>query len=166
VAPEPDRVAFGREHAAYWERLGPIAADAAVGRYLLGRGCPLPTASADLRLDPCRRHPHQRDWVGPAMVARITDAITAAPLSFHVTWVSLDGAGKAPLERPRLIARGTTKRGGVVRLCDDTDVGVGLAIAEGIETALSATSASGWRSGRVSTPATSPPSRCSPASTR
>jgi hypothetical protein len=67
------------------------------------------------------------------MVARVTHAETCEPQTLHMT--RLDESG-AKIER-RLIA-GYAKRGGVIRLWPDDMVTMGLAIAEGIETALSA----------------------------
>jgi hypothetical protein len=68
----------------------------------------------------------------------VTDAVTGATISLHTTWLAPDGSGKAPIERPRLLAKGCRKAGGVVRLWPDEAVTTGLCITEGIETALSA----------------------------
>jgi putative DNA primase/helicase len=51
--------------------------------------------------------------------------------------VAPDGSGKAPVDRPRLYWPGLTKKG-VVRLWPDEEVTLGLCVAEGIETALTA----------------------------
>jgi hypothetical protein len=59
-------------------------------------------------------------------------------MSLHRTWLAPDGSGKAPVEKPRLLLKGHDKAGGVVRLFPDDEVTSGLAIAEGIETALTA----------------------------
>lgn len=137
-APSPDvpgQVAFEPRHAAFWEALEPVTASCPVGRYLLGRGCPLPSAG-DVKWHPDFRCWRAPNWRGPAMVGLITDVLTAAPMSFHFTWVRPDGHGKAPLERPRLLATGMRKQGGVIRLCDDADIGSWLMVGEGIETML------------------------------
>jgi hypothetical protein len=68
----------------------------------------------------------------------VTDAVTGAAISLHTTWLAADGRGKAPIERPRLLAKGCRKAGGLVRLWPDEAVTTGLLIAEGIETALAA----------------------------
>lgn len=79
----------------------------------------------------------------PAMLARITDALTNEPLSLHFTLLKADGSGKADVERPKLLLTDHVKKGGVVRLVEDAGVTIGLGIAEGIETTLSVI-ASGW----------------------
>jgi hypothetical protein len=66
----------------------------------------------------------------------VTDVLSGAAISLHTTWLAPDGSGKAPIERPRLLAQGCRKAGGVVRLFPDEDVNTGLCIAEGIETAM------------------------------
>lgn len=66
---------------------------------------------------------------GRAMVARITDALTGEPMGVHRTF--LDHRGN----RTKKMMLGPAG-GGVVRLSDDEDVTMGLAVAEGIETAL------------------------------
>jgi hypothetical protein len=59
-----------------WSQTRPITADDPVGRYLTGRGCMLPDPDADLRWLPDKLHYQTRTrW--PAMIGRITDAVTA-----------------------------------------------------------------------------------------
>ncbi len=103
--------------------LGPIAR-----AYLERRGCVLPPADGDLRFLPAS------EKFTPTLCARITDAVTAQPLSLHFTPLRSDGSARG--ER-RLLA-GHRKRGGVIRLWPDETVTHGLAIAEGIETCLAA----------------------------
>jgi hypothetical protein len=100
--------------------------------YLRARGCPLPPN--DVRWHPALRHPGGH--VGPCLVALVTDVVTAKPISLHRTWLKADGSGKAEVDRPRLLLKGHRKAGGVVRLWPDEEVTLGLAVAEGIETAL------------------------------
>jgi len=119
-----------------WRR-GRSPGGTAVEAYLAGRGCPLPRSGEIRYLPPTDGHP----W--PCMMGRITDAITAVPLSLHFTLLSLDGTGKAPVPRQKLLLPNHRKQGGVIRLVDDGEVTTGLGIAEGIETALSVI-ASGW----------------------
>lgn len=99
------------------------------------QGVPLPGTLAETYLhsrglsyngDALRFHPGNR-----MMVARITDAITGEPMGIHRTFLDRDGNRT---EKKMLGPAG----GGVVRLSDDADVTYGLAIAEGIETALAA----------------------------
>jgi len=93
------------------------------------RGCALPPADGDLRYLPARgAHP-------AAMVARVTDVITAAPISLHFTRLNPDGSKHADGKR---LLGGHRKAGGCIRLWPDEAVTTGLAIAEGIESALSA----------------------------
>ena len=75
--------------------------------------------------------------MGPALVGLVTDAITREPISLHRTWIKGNGC-KADIEKPRLLLAGHRKSGGVIRLWPDTWVTQGLALAEGIETALAA----------------------------
>lgn len=132
---EPDREireTLDARWLRYWQGLGTIL-DA--GRaYLEARQCALPPADSDLRFDPTARHP--AGYTGPCLVALVTDILTGAPISLHRTWVRADGT-KADVEPPRLLLGGHRKAGGVIRLWPDDAVTHGLAIAEGIETALS-----------------------------
>lgn len=100
--------------------------------YLQHRHCVIPPADGDLRFHPKLRHPCGH--VGAALVALVTDANTAKPLTMHQTWIT--SIGKAPIEKPRLLLAGHRKSGGVIRLWPDEAVTRGLAVAEGIETAL------------------------------
>jgi hypothetical protein len=68
---------------------------------------------------------------GRAMVARITDALTGEPMGVHRTFLDSDGNRTA---KKMLGPAG----GGGVRLSPDENVTMGLAVAEGIETALAA----------------------------
>lgn len=112
-----------------WTYTKPLE-DSPVARYLAWRGVPLPTSGEV-------RYASARGVRGcPAMVARITDAITGEPLSLHFTRIRADGQGKAPVEPQRLFLKGHVKGGGVARLCPDSATDGALAVAEGIETAL------------------------------
>lgn len=135
---EPEHAPFQAKHQEFWDGLEPITSTTPVGRYLAGRGCPMPAAGADLRWHPDFGHLHQREWRGPVMIGLITHALTAEPQSFHFTWLAKDGSGKAPLDRPRLMAKGMSKREGVIRLCDDADLNAWLMVGEGIESTLAA----------------------------
>lgn len=100
--------------------------------YLQHRGCALPPRDSHLRFLPSDG-PHP-----PSLCAAITDATTGRPLSLHFTRLAADGRGKAGTERDKLLLRGHRKAGGVIRLWPDEAVTGGLAIAEGVETALAA----------------------------
>lgn len=101
--------------------------------YLLHRRCATPPADGDQRYHPSLKHPS--GYVGPALVALITHAVTREPLSLHRTWIT--PTGKAAVDPARLLLKGHTKAGGVIRLWPDEAVTTGLAIGEGIETCLS-----------------------------
>ena len=109
-----------------WKRSIPILGSIAE-RYLRHRHCVLPPADGDLRFLPASEQ-HQ-----DTMVARITDAYTAAPISLHFTPLNPDMT-----HGERKLLGGHRKKGGVIRLWPDEAVTHGLAIAEGIETSLCA----------------------------
>lgn len=101
--------------------------------YLKSRRCVLPPSDGDLRFHPSVKH-GPSGYVGPALVALITDAVTREPMSLHRTWIT--PTGKAEIDPPRLLLGNHRKAGGVIRLWPDEAVTDGLGIAEGIETAL------------------------------
>ncbi|WP_234999115.1 toprim domain-containing protein [Ruegeria sp. AU67] len=109
-----------------WEETEPIEGTPAK-TYLRGRAitCPLPPT---LRFHPgCWHGPTAKRF--PAMVARIDGINTFA---VHRTYLLQDGSGNADLKDKKLMLG--PARGGAVRLSDGH---LRLAIAEGIETALS-----------------------------
>lgn len=73
--------------------------------------------------------------VRPAMVAVVTD-LDGKPVTLHRTYLKPDGSGKAEMTSPRKLMPGELPDGSAVRLSEFT-TGM-LGIAEGIETALSA----------------------------
>jgi hypothetical protein len=104
--------------------------------YLLARGCVIPPAGGDLCWHPNLLHqPSGRS--GPALVARVTDAVTNEPMTLQRIWIMPDGT-KADFDPPRMLLAGHAKKGGVIRLWPDDEVTLGLGVAEGIETSLSA----------------------------
>ena len=102
--------------------------------YLEARACLLPPADGHLRFLPVLGHPC--GYKGPALVALVTDALSAEPISLHRTWIRPDGS-KAPVDLPRLLLKDHSKAGGVIRLWQKDCATSCLGIAEGIETALS-----------------------------
>lgn len=105
-------------------------ANSLAATYLTRRGCRLPPTDGDLHYLPARGdHP-------AAMLGRVTDAITGEPISLHFTRLNPDGT-KIATDAKRLL-KGHRKSGGVIRLWPDDAVTHGLAIAEGIESALAA----------------------------
>jgi phage/plasmid primase-like uncharacterized protein len=140
--PEPVRVAVQspvqheRLSAAglgLWRASHPIAPGTPPAHYLNMRHCVLPPISGHLRWLPAHRHPSGH--VGPCLVALLTDAISGEPRSLHFTWIA--GGKKADVNPPRLLLKGHRKAGAVCRLWPDEFVTHGLAVAEGIESALS-----------------------------
>lgn len=106
--------------------------------YLKNRAVHLPPASSDaIRFHPALMHPSGKLW--PAMVAAITDAATGMFLGVHRTFLDPATGDKARLHPNKMILG--KKRGGVIRLVGDDEIGRRLGYAEGIETALSAVSA-------------------------
>jgi putative DNA primase/helicase len=78
--------------------------------------------------------PATSNWP-PAMVALITDFRDASTvLGLQFTPLKLDGTDRLD----RIFLRGSTPKGGVVRLVNDAEVTTVLGLAEGLETALGA----------------------------
>lgn len=137
--PERQTVSWLRRPAdpwLFWPSVLPIEPDSVAAAYLKRRGCALPPYDGHLCWHPELRHP--TGHVGPGLVALVTDAVTGEWMTLHRTWLAPDGSGKAAVDPPRLWWPGLPKMGGVIRLCDDADVTMGLAVAEGIENALAA----------------------------
>jgi DNA primase len=106
-----------------------------VETYVRSRGVSLPPAPV-LRFSPrCWNRESGRKL--PAMLARVDD-IDGDFLGVHRTWLLPDGSGKAELEDQKM-SLGRV-RGGAIRLAP---AGPMLAVAEGIENALSATAVKG-----------------------
>ena len=116
-----------------WRATQPLSPDCVAGSYLRARGCRFPPAGSHLRWIENARH--RSGHAGPALVALVTDATDRQAMTLHRTWIT--PAGKATVEKPRLLWPGAPAKGGVIRLWPDECVVGGLAIAEGIETALS-----------------------------
>jgi hypothetical protein len=136
--PTPNRFTIkaarlAQRHRELWRSSLPIAGAALA--YLKARHCLIPPVDGDLRWHPALRHPSGH--CGPALIGLVTDTLTRAPQTIHRTWIRADGR-KAALDRPRLLLKGYPKAGGVIRLWPDEAVTHGLALAEGIETALAA----------------------------
>lgn len=117
---------------AYWGRLYPPLGTGLA--YLQARQCAIPPDDGDLRCSEACKHPS--GYIGPALIAQVTDVQTREPISLHRTWVCSDGS-KPNIDAPRLLLSRHRKKNGVIRLSPDEAVISGLAVAEGIETALS-----------------------------
>ena len=86
--------------------------------------------------------PSLRDGEGgvrPAMIAMVGVHGEVKPVSMHRTFLAADGSGKAEMESPRKMMPGELPDGACVMLSEfDGSTGGVLGIAEGIETAMSA----------------------------
>ena len=119
-----------RDVAAHlWQSSKPLRGSLAAF-YLQRRGCRLPPDDGDLRYLPA----HGEYFA--AMLARVTDALTCEPISLHFTRLNPDGTKVA--DNPKRLLSGHRKAGGVIRLWPDETVTLGLAISEGVESALAA----------------------------
>lgn len=131
TTPDPDDERKRAMATRIWPETKPPA-QTPVELYLGGRGGALTPPDGDLRY-----HPDLRlfGFAGPAMVGRISDVHDPRHgLGLHITWLCLDGERWTRGER-RYLGK---KTGGVIRLWPDEAVTTGLAVAEGIETALAA----------------------------
>lgn len=133
VAP---RIPLDADGLALWDSCARITGVAR--SYLETRGCRLPPHDGDLRYHGAL--PHPSGYIGPALVALVTDAVTDEPLTLHRTWIQADG-NKADVDVPRLLLPGHKKKGGVIKLWPSESVHFGLGIGEGIETCLAASHA-------------------------
>ena len=108
-----------------------------VARHLANRGIVLDQWPASLRFHP--RCPRPRDDTGnllallPAMVA-LVEHVGRGPVAVHATYLKPDGSGTADIEKPKAMFGPVA--GGAVRFGTPCE-GEWLAVAEGIETALS-----------------------------
>ncbi len=128
-APSADPLEWSERAEHIWRRTRPLHGTLGA-TYLQHRGGVLPPADSDLRfLEATDRYP-------PSLCARISDGATNRPLSLHFTRLALDGRGKAGTDCDKLLLAGHRKKGGVIRLWPNESVTYGLAITEGIETAL------------------------------
>ena len=114
-----------------WDACQPISGVAR--EYLQARRCCVPPEDGDLRWHPSLKH--RSGYVGPALVGLITHVQTRKRLSLHRTWIT--PTGKADVDPPRMPLANHSTEGGCIRLWPDEAVTYGLAISEGIETALS-----------------------------
>jgi putative DNA primase/helicase len=134
--PEPP-LTFGRYQRKVWNRGARVQPGDAVDRYLRSRGVGMDIYSSALRTSPLDWY--RDDETGeleryPAMLALVHN-IAGAPIAVHRTFLAPDGGGKAPVAKPRKMA-GRHGPGPTIRLAAPAAT---MGIAEGIETALSAT---------------------------
>ena len=132
-APDPRPSGLSPTATAILRAARPLTDDCPAATYLCTRGCAVPQHGV-------LWHPALRHWptrlAFPALVSLVTNVVSGELQTLHLTFLELDGMGKAPVDKPKLLMPGHPKKGGCVRLCEDAEVTYGLAIAEGIETAL------------------------------
>ncbi len=136
IAEEPDADTLKRSAAALaiWQA-SRTAEETPVATHLRSRELDLPALPA-LRFHAGLKHPSGGVW--PAMVALVTHGAIGLPIAVHRTFLARYGGGKAPVDPAKMMLGPC--RGGVVRLCEPTDV---LMVGEGIETCLAAMQATG-----------------------
>ena len=115
-----------------WQSSKAIEANDPVGRYL-ARRVGLTAFPSCLRTAFSARYQSDRPSFHPAMIALVTGP-DGAPSILHRTYLTADGR-KASVDAPRRLMPGTVAKGAAIRLAPAGDA---LGIAEGIETALSA----------------------------
>ncbi len=100
--------------------------------YFLARNT-LPLRCADVRF-----HPAVRNWktgtTHPAVVSRVTDFATGAPLTLHYIFLNDARTAKASIAWPKLLLYGHVSKNGIIRAVDDSEVTTRLGLAEGLET--------------------------------
>ncbi|HHQ48082.1 MAG TPA: hypothetical protein ENK19_04265 [Acidobacteria bacterium] len=123
-----------------WREARPVAPDGPVERYLASRGLRLPQVVRRV----LREHPRlayfedsrvMGHW--PAMVAPVVNP-RGERVTVHVTYVSADGSGKAPVRAPRKILPPREPLRAVAVRLEPPDGQGRVGLAEGIETALAA----------------------------
>lgn len=127
---EQQRAAALREVAALTVKIKP--GDLA-DRYLTSRGVGEASYFKTLRF--AARLKDGEGQVRPCLVATVQGP-DGTNVSLHRTFLNADGTGKANMESPRKLMPGSIPQGSAIRLSEYT--GGPLGIAEGIETALSA----------------------------
>jgi putative DNA primase/helicase len=115
-----------------WRASKEVEANDPVGRYL-ARRVGLTSFPSCLRTASNVRYQSDRPSFHPAMIAMVTGP-DGAPSILHRTYLTDDGL-KAPVVEPRRLMPGIVAKGAAIRLAPAGDT---LGIAEGIETALSA----------------------------
>ena len=117
---------------AVWSETRPISQDDLAHKYLTARNV------GELIYPKALRFGVLRDGEGgvrPCMVAIVSDH-SGKPVTMHRTFLRPDGLAKAEMQAPRKLMPGPLPDGSAVRLSDFTTGTLG--IAEGIETAMSA----------------------------
>lgn len=118
-----------------WSRSHPLDGRDAASRYLASRDITLSRWPTQLRFLPNATYWHDagRKTTHPALIAQMVSPDTKKT-TVHLTYLTDDGR-KAELDPCRKLAPGQVPKGGAVRLAPSAET---MGIAEGIETALSA----------------------------
>lgn len=117
-----------------WRSSKPITSDTPAGRYLTNR-TGIKKYPACLRsVESMSYYDGMETRTFPGMIAVLRD-YHGKPNHIHRTYLTEDGQ-KAPVEFPRRMMPGSIERGSAVRLCP---IKYRIGVAEGIETAISAT---------------------------
>lgn len=118
-----------------WGHGHPVEKQDPVGLYLAKRGLPLSTYPTQLRYHPRVRYADKghEPTFHPAMLAKFVSPDTQS-MTLHITYLTTDG-GKAQVEKVRRWWPGPIPKGGAIRLSNSDET---MGVAEGIETAMSA----------------------------
>jgi putative DNA primase/helicase len=133
-------------NATIWAEAVPLSADDPVARYLAGRGIQLPSCTQALRYHPALDYWHMGRCIGrfPAMLGAVTDP-SGTMVGLHRTYLTQDGR-KADVEiAKKLTGASALLAGCSIKLDYPTNVmgALTIGVAEGIETALACSAASG-----------------------
>jgi putative DNA primase/helicase len=128
--PPAKRITSDAELQRIWKTSSPIIPGSAAYRYLVGRGLPVVKYVASLRTTVAS----YGDKVFPILLAKFCDPAGNGK-QLHQTFLNEDGS-KATIEPNKRFMRGPLPKGGAIRLGPPAEV---MGVAEGIETALSAT---------------------------
>lgn len=144
VKPEPRRAALTDEEKRtamnrLWRNSTKIIPPCPAGLYL-ARRTGITEYPSCLRSALGVKYRAERSTYHPAMIAMITSP-NGTPCMLHRTFLTMDGR-KADLPEPRRMMPGSVARGAAIRLAEP--VGEILGIAEGVETALSASALTGF----------------------
>ena len=122
-----------RDMNAVWQQGQPVQAGDPVALYLAARTGAIAFPGCLRTVDRLRYFADAPTW-HPAMIAIVVD-VEGKPVNLHRTYLTKWGT-KAALEEPRRLMPGIVPKGSAIRLAQHSGA---LGIAEGIETAFSAT---------------------------